>query len=290
MRFIIISLLLLSVLADELLVTKDYVKELRKHVTWEVEDYESNIFKGWTVDDATNFLGLLDQEERDLSIPEHVPAASVPKEMSWRDSKCDHEVRNQGNCGSCWAFAAAGMLTDRCCIHSKDQGPLSAQELVSCEKSSYGCHGGFMGSPITYIQRHNGLVPESCDPYQAKDLTCPSKCVDGKDWQSSHICKCNNPQSCSSTNSMKSCLSSGPVTYSFRVYKSFFSYRSGIYHCDNSGSIGGHAVLAMGYGDEPECYLLTKNSWSTVWGDKGYFKMGCKTCGVSGGMMCSTVG
>ena len=146
-----------------------------------------------------------------------------------------------------------------------------------------------MSTPISYMQSHGGLVPEACFPYEAKNLPCPNKCVDGKDWSSSHVCKCNQAQGCSGVSSMKSCLKSGPVTYSFSVCQSFFSYRSGIYHCDCHSYIGGHAVLAVGYSDDPECHFITKNSWSVAWGDQGYFKMACSTCGLSGGMMCGTV-
>ncbi len=288
MKILILCVLLAVVFAEEMIVTKDYVSYLKKTATtWEVEDYETNIFKGWTMEDAKNFLGHLDDESK--SLPEHVPSTDLPKSISWAGANCDHEVRNQGNCGSCWAFAATGMLSDRCCLMAQDHGWLAPQELVSCERTSHGCQGGYMQSPISYMENHGGLVPEACFPYQAQNLPCPSKCVDGKDWKSSHVCKCSKAQSCSSITSMKSCLKTGPVTYAFDVCKSFFSYKSGIYHCDCSSYIGGHAVLAVGYSDDPECHLITKNSWSPVWGDKGYFKMGCHTCGVSGGAMCGQV-
>ena len=288
MRFLILCVLAFLACADELLLTKEYVAALKQQaVTWEVEDYESNVFRGWTLEEAKNFLGKLDNEQTYL--PEHVPSTDIPKSISWAGSNCDHEPRNQGDCGSCWAFAATGMLSDRCCIMVQDHGWLAPQELVSCERSSHGCSGGYMSSPINYMESHGGLVPEACYPYQAKDLSCPSKCVDGKDWKSSHICKCKG-RSCSSINSMKSCLKTGPVTYAFDVCRSFFAYKTGIYHCDCNGNyLGGHAVLAVGYSETPECHFITKNSWSNVWGDKGYFKMACNTCDLSGGAMCETV-
>ena len=288
MKIVILCLLACAVLGSEMLVSKDYVDELKTRVTWEVEDYESNIFKGWTVEDAENFLGLVHPEPQG-EFPEHQVTGPLPRELSWLGANCTHEVRNQGNCGSCWAFAATGMLTDRCCLHTQDQGWLAPQELVSCEKQSSGCSGGYMQSPISYMQQHGGLVHEECFPYQAKDLPCPSKCVDGKSWKDSHVCKCTNAQSCGSVSSMQSCLKSGPVTYSFMVCQSFFSYRSGIYKCDCSSYLGGHAVLAVGYSDQPECHFVTKNSWSHVWGENGYFRMACRTCGLSGGMMCGKV-
>lgn len=286
MKTLIIALLILAAVCSDLIVTKDYVAYLKQNVAWEVEDYETSIFKGWTLEEAKSFLGLMPEEE--TTYPEYKPH-SVPQELSWADDKCVHEVRNQGNCGSCWAFAAAGMLTDRCCLFKSDEGWLSPQELVSCSRQDMGCNGGYMASPINYMVSNKGLVREACFPYEARNGVCPSKCADGGNWKSAHVCNCVNPKSCSSTASLKSCIQTGPVSASFMVCQSFFSYKSGIYKCDCSSYIGGHAVLAVGYGDTPECYILNKNSWSHVWGDKGYFKIACRTCGYSGGYMCTNV-
>lgn len=288
MRMLLFCLCLALTLCEEMAVTKDYVDYLKRHVTWEVQDYESSVFRGWTMDEVRNMLGLIDQSMDD-SIPQLEADTTFPSELSWKGDKCDHEVRNQGNCGSCWAFAATGMLTDRCCIHATDQGWLAPQELVSCERSSHGCQGGYMQSPVNYMVSNGGLVKEACFPYQAKNLPCPSKCVDGTSFRSSHVCKCTQPNCCGSISSLKTCLKGGPVSMSFAVVKSFLNYKSGVFKCDSSGHVGYHATLAMGHGDSPECYILSKNSWSVAWGDKGYFKMACGTCGLSGGCMCGKV-
>lgn len=288
MKFVILGFLLVAAMCSDLIVTKEYIEQLKETVNWEVEDYENSVFRGWTIEEAKNFLGLVNNDEEKI-YPEYESETPPPAELSWVGADCIHEVRNQGNCGSCWAFAATGMLTDRCCMYAKDQGWLAPQELVSCERFSHGCRGGYMESPISYMVNNGGLVPEACYPYQAKDLSCPSKCVNGSDWRKAHVCKCNSPKSCSGTSNLKSCLKSGPVSASFMICQSFFMYKSGIYHCDCGSYLGGHAVLAVGFGDTPECYFLNRNSWSHVWGDKGYFKIGCSTCRYSGGYMCSTV-
>lgn len=285
----ILALLIASSLCSKLLVTKEYTQNLMNTVTWEVQDYESNIFKGWTVEEAKNFLGLHKNNHKTNKYPRHEILSNLPNELSWEGSQCDHGVKNQGNCGSCWAFAATGMLAHRCCQFKKDEGWLSAQELVSCDESDLGCTGGMMETPIEYIVKNHGLVHEDCFPYQAQDIKCPYKCVNGKDWKSEHVCNCVKPKSCETIPELKSCLASGPVTVSFDVCRSFFSYKSGIYRCDKTEYLGGHATLAMGYGDQPECYTFNKNSWSAYWGDKGYFKMACDTCDYEGGYMCETV-
>lgn len=289
MKFVIGLLLLSAVFCQELVVTKDYVEYLKKHVTWEVQEYENNIFRGWTVEEAKSFLGLLPNDmEYDSNIPD-VEMESTPSTMNWAGAQCDHGPKNQGGCGSCWAFAAVGVLSDRCCIMSADKGWLSPQELVSCDKGSIGCRGGSLTSPITYIQKNGGLVPEACYPYLGQDTACPTACKSGANWQSSHVCKCNSVVYCRGTTGIKTCLKKGPVSMAYGVCKSFMSYKSGIYKCDCTSYIGGHATVIMGYSDYPECNYYVKNSWGKYWGNAGYFNIGCTTCSLSGGPVCSSI-
>jgi len=287
MRFIVALILISAVLCNELLVTREYVNYLKKAVTWEVEEYENNVFRGWTEDDAKNFLGLnsLDFEGNYPEV-EHV---ATPSTINWAGANCDHGPQNQGQCGSCWAFAATGMLSDRCCLHSSDKGWLSPQELVSCDRGSSGCNGGSLTSPISYFQSHQGLVPDKCFPYQAKNVPCPAKCADGSDFKAAHVCKCTEPKSCSGTSGITSCLASGPVVIGFYVCKSFMNYKSGIYKCDCTSYLGGHAVLVMGHSDTPECHFHVKNSWGPSWGENGYFDIACGTCRLMGGSVCGKV-
>jgi C1A family cysteine protease len=67
------------------------------------------------------------------------------------------------------------------------------------------------------------------------------------------------------------------------------NYKNGIYKCDCTDYIGGHAVLVMGYSDTPKCHYHIRNSWGPAWGDKGYFKMFCDTCKIEGGSVCGDV-
>ncbi len=294
--FLISVLLLASIRAneieDELLVTKDYTEYLRKTVDWEVEDYDSNIFRGWTIEDARLFLGLRDFDPDDETAWDEFdqpPETPKPAMLSWMNAACDHGPQNQGQCGSCWAFAAVGMLSDRCCLHSKDQGWLSPQELVSCDKGSGGCNGGSLESPLKYFQTYGGLVPETCYPYKAKDEPCPMRCVDGHDWRSAHVCKCTTPYNCRGTAGITACLQSGPVPIGFYVCRSLMSYRSGVYKCDCTKYIGAHAVLVMGYSTTQGCAYFAKNSWGPQWGTKGYFQISCETCRLSGAPVCGKV-
>lgn len=288
MRFVIALTLLAAVFCQELLITEEMTEHLRNTVDWEVEDYETNIFRGWTVEEFDQLLGYIESDESDIEPIEETSA--LPSEINWAGGSCDHGVKNQGNCGSCWAFAIVGMLSFRCCISGKDQGWLSPQELVSCDKADYGCRGGYLDTPMRYVQTHNGLVKEECFPYVARDVVCPSKCANGSNWRDAHVCDCRAYKSCLKTQGMKNCLKDGgPATFGFTVRNSFSYYKSGIYRCDTSAIRGGHAVTAMGYSDTPVCHYIVKNSWGAGWGDHGYFKIACDTCDIRGGVVCNNV-
>ena len=275
------SLLILGVLCEQPFITKEYLAELQASVDWEVTSYEENVFRGWTESELHALLGVKLPEEV-ASLPVFESDVVPPMTLSWENDKCIHEVRNQGSCGSCWAFGVAGMLSDRCCMHSKDQGWLAPQELVSCDKKNYGCQGGWPVWALNYVVSAKGLVPEACFKYQARNMPCPTKCGDGKDWKASHVCTCNGLKTCLGTANMKQCLASGPIVVTFEVCNDFFSYRSGIYKCHCSQPAGLHAVTAIGFGSDPECHWIVRNSWGASWGDKGYFKMACESCGMNG--------
>lgn len=284
MRVLLLALLALGALCHEMLVTKEYTDYLKRHVEWEVADYEENVFRGWTMEEAKAMLGL--KESTEFGYLETVePKANLPSSINWAGADCSHEVRNQGNCGSCWAFATAGMLTDRCCMNKKDEGWLAPQELVSCDQTSEGCNGGWCTWAMEYVKSANGLVPEACFPYQARDLPCPNKCKDGKDWKASHVCDCKEYLVADTPEKIKTALATGPVTLGFGVCRSFFNYKGGVYKCDCGGNyVGLHAVLGVGFGDSAgKLFFHVKNSWGASWGVKGFFDIFADQCGIGGG-------
>jgi len=290
---LIVFLAIAGVFCEEMVVTKEYTDYLKKHVDWKVVDYEENIFRGWTIDEIKRLL-IQEIPEYDEPLPSVEADNALPSELVWGAS-CIHDVRDQGQCGSCWGLATGDMLADRCCLHSgKDHGFLSVQELVSCDRNSRGCQGGWPWSALEYIIKVGGLVPESCFHYKAQNLPCPTKCVDGTPLEKARVCPCKGPKQCIGVENMKTCLKSGPITVTFYVPRSFLSYKDGIYKCEGS-SIGLHAVVAVGYSDDPECHWIIRNSWGTGWGMKGYVHMGCQTCGShgtypNGNVVCERVG
>jgi len=289
---LIVFLTISAVFCKEMVVTQEYTDYLKRHVDWEVVDYEENIFRGWTIDEVKALL-IQELPEFDELLP-NVEADTVLPSKFVRGANCIHGVRDEGNCGACWAFSIADMLADRCCLHTgKDPGFLSVQELLSCDPVSYGCQGGWPLWALDYIKRVDGLVPEACFPYRAQNLRCPTSCVGGSDWKNAHVCSCPSYSRCIGVEQIKTCLKTGPVVLAFYAPKSFFSYKCGIYKCDGP-SLGLRVGLAIGYSEDPECYWIVKNCWGTKWGMEGYFYIACQTCGIhgnypNGNVMCDKV-
>ena len=220
------------------------------------------------------------------------------------------KVRNQGACGSCWAFAVVAaaeamynieknrysvQLAARTSflprIHTAHQGStafipptqiaalanpdISEQDLISCTTAG-GCDGGYV-SQAAQALKTQGIVSENCFSYEAEDLAC-NRCSNWKDvlskiarWRWITTDTIDVP-------AIKTVLQDGPLVGYMHVYDDFYSYRSGVYQ-KTSGAVyeGGHAILMVGYDDGDNCWIC-KNSWGTNWGENGYFKIRRGNC------------
>ena len=230
----------------------------------------------------------------------------LPESYDPRDKypKCEslNEVRDQANCGSCWAFGGVEAMSDRICIHSgqKLQTRVSAQNLLACCTScGFGCDGGLPSSTWRYWQ-NTGITTgdlygdnKTCQPYflppcdhhiEGSHGACPptvdtpeckTDCSDGnKKEYSSELTYGENAYSISGENNiMQEIYENGPVEGSFLVYEDFVTYKSGVYQHVTGEYLGGHAIKILGWGVEDGVkYWLCVNSWNEEWGDKGFFK------------------
>ena len=187
-----------------------------------------------------------------------------------------HAIRDQAQCGSCWAFGATEALSDRFAIDSNGAIDviLSPQDMVSCDYNDFGCGGGYMDKAQQYLVQ-NGVVRESCFPYASQSgasPACATSCADGAEFQKF---RCSDYALVSGVEAIKTQLSSrGPVEAAFTVYQDFFSYSSGVYHHTSPFVAGGHAIKVLGYGNENGLdYWLCANSWGESWGEAGFFKI-----------------
>ena len=208
----------------------------------------------------------------DVTVMADFPVVGAPPSLDWRDNGGNFvtPVRNQGGCGSCWAFAAVSVLEALVKIERnvKTDFDLSEQTMVGCSGAG-DCDGGYLSLAAEFL-RQTGTPREECYPYSATDGSCQpcpgwmSKTVRVSSWKSYG----NKSQTV-----LQSALLDAPIATAMEVYSDFYSYRSGIYE-RTSGAIykGGHAVVIVGY-NGVEGYWICKNSWGTDWGENGFFRI-----------------
>jgi cathepsin B len=200
-------------------------------------------------------------------------------------------VRDQGNCGGCWAFAVAETVGDRVGIAAgKSNGPYSPQDLISCDSNNYGCNGGYIDLSWDYVLQ-NGLALDSCIPFSSGEgsvATCFTKCVNGSDIVRT---KAKSVYPVPYTNMQTELQTNGPYEVGFTVYEDFMNYVSGVYQHLSGGILGGHAVMVVGWGvDGGLPYWIIQNSWGTNWGMEGFFEIlrGADECGIEDDAYCGT--
>lgn len=204
--------------------------------------------------------------------------------MDWRDMKGVSYVtpiRNQGQCGSCYAFASMAMLESRLMIDSKMalKKVFSPQDVVSCSEYAQGCEGGFPYLIAGKYAEDFGLVEEACFPYRGSDSRCSELSTCRRYRATDYKYVGGYFGACSEEEMIKE-LQYGPVSVAFEVTSDFMHYKSGIYHQTgladkfNPFRITNHAVLAVGYAEDNGVkYWIVKNSWGTSWGEEGYFRI-----------------
>ena len=231
-------------------------------------------------------LGLLLKPNGDEEIKEPPPIVGLPSCFDWRDNGGDWvtPIKDQGACGSCWAFATVGATESLIRIAQGNPNlniDLSEQFLVSCDNSCYpppyqdycqgGCDGGYLDLAAEF-SKNTGVPDENCFPYAASDIPCSNRC---SDWASrvkkidgwSEVC-----QSTPNVATIKNAVYENPIQCGMTVYEDFYYYDGGVYEHVWGEELGGHAVIIVGW-DDSSGYWICKNSWSTGWGENGFFRI-----------------
>ncbi|XP_020233040.1 senescence-specific cysteine protease SAG39 [Cajanus cajan] len=197
---------------------------------------------------------------------------AVPSSIDWRQKGAVTPIKDQGQCGCCWAFSAVAATEG---IHKLSTGKLislSEQELVDCDTKGVdqGCEGGLMDDAFKFIIQNHGLNTEAKYPYEGVDGKCNAN------EEGNHAATITGYEDVPANNekALQKAVANQPVSVAIDASGSDFQfYTSGVF----TGSCGtelDHGVTAVGYGvtDGTE-YWLVKNSWGTEWGEEGYIRM-----------------
>lgn len=259
-------------------------------------------------------MGVLQDEASEYALPSRqIDIGNLPEEFDWRTDPrsfgCPSlsEIRDQANCGSCWAFGSTEAMTDRLCIHKNVTKHLSSQDVTSCDHmGDFGCDGGVPSTAYAYYAV-NGIVTggnygdksgcymyelppcahhtNSTDyppcPDEVRTPKCRRECDDEElSWKDEKIFGaqgysiCDTNRGCAEKMAAE-IVENGPITGMFFVHEDFLSYESGVYVSSKlSPMLGGHAIKILGFGTEDGVpYWLVANSWNKDWGQDGYFKI-----------------
>ena len=190
--------------------------------------------------------------------------------VDWRDKLKVSSVKNQGSCGSCWAFSSVGAVESAWAIKHDNLYNLSEQQLIDCSSENHGCEGGTMDQAFEYIM-NNSLCTNISYPYIATDGICNNTCKSVVSIHNYSDVKPNQEKM------LMLAVQHQPVSVGIQANKrSFQMYKSGIYSDLECGFELDHGVLLVGYGYDEEYdmeYWIIKNSWSESWGEDGYIRI-----------------
>ena len=195
-----------------------------------------------------------------------------PTSVDWTEKGAVTPVKNQEQCGSCWAFSTTGSVEGAWFLAKGQLVSLSEQQLVDCSQAegNQGCNGGLMDYGFQYIIDNKGITTESAYPYTASDGTCASKGKPVAATLSGFKDVAPNNEL-----ALETAIVQQPVSVAVEADQSVFQFYSGGVMDSACGTQLDHGVLAVGYGaDSGKEYYKVKNSWGADWGEKGYIRLG----------------
>jgi C1A family cysteine protease len=192
----------------------------------------------------------------------------VRASVDWRDKGAVSNIKDQGNCGSCWSFAATGAAEGAWFISKGQLISLSEQQLMDCSGSSgnQGCNGGLEYNAWDWVIKGHAMCSETDYPYKAVDQTCKTSCVGKVTLKTvTHVQ--------TTESALLTAVTSRPVAVGVEADQSGWQlYSHGVFDTTCGKNLD-HSVLVVGYGTDGKDYWIVKNSWGTGWGESGYIRM-----------------
>jgi cathepsin L len=231
-----------------------------------------NKFAAYTPAEYKSLLGFKPIQTSEPATKETAPTAAT---VDWRTKNVVNAIKDQGQCGSCWAFSTVQTIESIYAINKGKLYSFSEQNLVDCVTTCYGCDGGLMTSALTYVANKQGgkIHTESDYKYTATAGTCK---FSSSTAFAAGVSGYSSVTAGSETDLASKCQTYGPIAIAIDASNwSFQLYSSGIYDesaCSSSNL--DHGVGCVGYGTEGSTnYWIVRNSWGTSWGESGYIRM-----------------
>jgi len=262
---------------------KDSMEEIKRHnalnLSWrkgitQFADMTGEEFKAH----INCYMGLQGKADGIFeAAPDYTPQSQG---VDWVTKGAVTPVKNQGGCGSCWAFSTTGSIEGACQISTGTLTSLSEQNLVDCDTHDLGCNGGLMDFAFEFVMLNGGICSEEDYHYVAHEH---NRCKEDGCTKYGKISSFTDVQR-ESANSLMAALDSQPVSIAIEADQGAFQlYTEGILDSNSCGNSLDHGVLAVGYGTENGMdYWKVKNSWGAGWGEDGYIRM-CRNCGKNEG-------
>jgi cathepsin L len=202
--------------------------------------------------------------------------------VNWVTAGAVTPVKDQGQCGSCWAFSATGGIEGAVFIATKKLTNVAEQQLVDCAgtEGNQGCNGGLMDYAFQYVIKNKGIGSEASYKYTARDGTC-------KKVPSVSTISSFKDVAAGDEAALMVAVNKQPISIAIEADQACFQfYSTGVLDDASCGTNLDHGVLLAGYDTDSASkkdYWLVKNSWGASWGDKGYIKFvrGKNQCGLT---------
>jgi C1A family cysteine protease len=242
---------------------------------------DHNAYSGYSLDEFSDVMGFgpvpLSIKMNDLFTFENT---ALPTSVDWRSKGVVNAVKDQGQCGSCWAFSTICSVESAVAIKTGVLNVLSEQQLVDCDNlknggKDYGCNGGLMDNAFTWIGKNNGVCSSKSYPYVSGTTktsgTCQKTCTNVVNTDVSRFVDVQ----VNSDSAMMTALAQQPVSVAIEAdQRDFQLYSSGVF-TSACGTNLDHGVVLVGYGAMNGLdYYILRNSWGTSWGSSGYMYLG----------------
>ncbi|CAF1095581.1 unnamed protein product [Brachionus calyciflorus] len=200
--------------------------------------------------------------------------------FDWRDTGYVTSVKDQQNCGGCWAFAATGAIETQWAIYYGRLRNLSEQNLIDCVVGNYGCNGGVMQLAYDYVRSNGGINGAVKYPF----LGVASNCKYFTDSPVANVSSYVRIERGNEVGLEQAVREYGPVSVGINASPDFVNYNGGIYNASDCTDRLNHAVLIVGFNNvNNPPFWIVKNSWGSWWGENGYIRIikGRNACGIA---------